>query len=446
MESIWKEVKKTIKDRIPDHSYRMWIEPICFLSSSEDGYYLSCPNEFSKKWVTEHYLRILESEIGKHMKRPCMISFRILSPSTLESNEVAVETQLELPNMSYKPIMGRLLRKEFTFDEFVVGENNHFAYYAARELTKAKRDSQNFLYLLSKTGLGKSHLSQAVGHQIINRHPRNRVCYITAEDFTNEMIHAIRHDSIDKFKDKYRSQCDVLLLEDIHFLSGKERTQVELAFTLDNLVESDKKIVFTSCYSPGEIPKMNDNLRSRISSGLISNIEPPDYKTRIKIMKRKCNMYNYRIPEDVIHYLAGELTENIRQIESGIIGVAAKSSLLGVPINLDLAQGVVKNIVVQNKAITIESIKKMVCRYFNVTISDIVSRSRKQSIVRPRQIAMYLSRKFTDQPLQEIGRSYNRYHATALHAIGAVEKELKTNPQIQKQIDILSSKLESGTF
>ena len=273
---------------------------------------------------------------------------------------------------------------------------------------------------------------------------RDRVYYITAEDFTNEMIYALRHDGAEGFQEKYRSQCDVLLLEDVQFLSGKERTQFELTMTLDALVDSGKKIIFSCCYSPAEIPKLSDTLRSRLANGMVSNIDPPNYRTRVRILERKSRLNGYSIPAEVLHYLASELTDNVRQLQSGLIGVAAKGSLLGAPIDLKLAESVVKNIVQHGKSISVDSIKKLICKHYRLTADELVSRSRKQAIVRPRQIGIYLARKYTDQPLQAIGRSFNRYHATALHAIGVIEREIKRKGPIQKQVEYLCQKLESG--
>jgi chromosomal replication initiator protein len=260
------------------------------------------------------------------------------------------------------------------------------------------------------------------------------------------MVRAFRHNAIDKFKKKYRTQCDVLLLEDIHYLSGKERTQIELALTLDTLFESGKRIIFSSCYLPAEIPKLNDKLRSRLSCGLISAIEPPNFRTRVRILQKKVEMYEYRLPENVIHYLAGELTDDVRQLESGLNGVAAKSSLMGIPVDVELAESVVKNIVRQRKLITIGVIKKLVCKYYNISSEEIMSKSRKQTLVRPRQMAIYLARRFTDAPLQTIGKSFNRYHATALHSIGCIERGLKQDNSIQKQVGFFCQKLESDKF
>jgi len=260
------------------------------------------------------------------------------------------------------------------------------------------------------------------------------------------MIHAFRHDSISNFKEKYRNKCDVLLLDDIHFLSGKERTQIELAQALDYLYEADKKIIFTSCCLPADMPKLSEQLRSRLTSGLISNIAPPCFATRVRILRKKSKTRGIRIPDNVTDYLADELSENVRQLESGLIGIAAKSSLLGAPIDMNLARSVVQNIAQHNKTITISIIKKLVCKDFSISEKDIVSRSRKQSIVVPRQISMYLARRYTQQPLQAIGKSFNRQHATAIHSIGIIDREMKKRGPIKKQVDYLCKKLDDGRF
>jgi chromosomal replication initiator protein len=447
METIWIHVKNTIKKRISGHSYRMWIEPLLLKTVEDDRVTLSTPNYFSKKRVQTHYGSLLESEFKQAAGKACRVFIEVSQrQSALENQAAVIERQMSLPSVNIQPHAGRMLRRDFTFEHFVVGVNNDFAYSAAYSLASQKSAQQNSLFLLSQPGMGKSHLSQAIGHLIIDQFPSERVYYMTAEDFTNEMIHAYRNDSIGKFKEKYRKRCDVLLLEDIHFLSGKERTQIELALTLDCLGNEDKKLIFTSCYLPADIPKMHDQLKSRLLCGLISQIDPPNFRTRVRILQKKSREHGYNFPEDVTHYLAGELSQNVRQLESGLIGVAAKSSLLGTPINIKLAESVVKNIAQRNKHITIDVIKKLVCKYYNLSMTDLTSASRKQRIVRPRQIAIYLARKYTDQPVQAIGRSFNRYHATALHSIGTVEREIKENGSVREQVKYLRKKLDTGNF
>ena len=446
METTWNKVKAEIKRQIPVHSYRMWIEPLEFVKCQEGVITLSCPNFFSKKRVQDHYGALIKSEANKIFKKAVRFSIETSVGNTVSKSRVKNSHQLPLPNFQMYPNQRCLLRRDFTFEQFVVGGNNDFAYSASLALASKKNTQQNSLFLLSKTGLGKSHLSQAIGHHILAENASNRVFYVTVEEFSNEMIQAFRNGAIDKFKKKYRENCDVLLLEDVHYLTGKARTQIELAYTLDTLYEAGKKIIFSSCYLPADIPKLNDKLRSRLSYGIISNIDPPNFRTRVRILQKKVQLNGYKVPEEVSHYLAGELTEDVRQLESGLIGVTAKASLLGAPIDLNLAESVVRNIVRHRKNITIDAIKKLVCKHFRISVKEIVSTSRKQSIVRPRQIAMYLARRYTDSPLQVIGKSFNRYHATALHSIGIIERELKGKGPVREQVEFFRLKLETGEY
>jgi len=449
MKQIWEQVKLSIKKQIPGHSYRMWIEPVEFIECKENRIVLSCTNTFSKKRILDHYGSIIKTEIKIASGKAYNLGLEVFCKTCKKENSGFKKDnniQIPLPGVNLRPHNGRLLRRDFTFDQFVVGNNNDFAYLAALDLASKNNSQQNSLFLLSKIGMGKSHLSQAIGHHIMSQYPTEHVSYITAEDFTNEMVNAFRNGSIDEFKKKYRNECDVLLLEDVHSLSGKERTQIELALILDYLFEADKKIIFSSCYLPSDIPKLNEKLISRFSYGLISNIGSPGFRTRVRILQKKSKNNGHSLPEEVIEYLASELTEDVRQLESGLIGVTAKSSILGVPIDLDLAESVTRNIVRQRKNITIDVIKKLVCKHFNIAIKDIISSSRKQNFVHPRQIAIYLSRRYTDSPLQTIGKSFNRYHATVLHSIGIVERGLKEKGAVQRQVEIFSKKLESGKF
>ncbi|OQX04689.1 MAG: chromosomal replication initiator protein DnaA [Desulfobacteraceae bacterium IS3] len=450
MKAIWEKVKAVIKERIPLHIYKMWIEPLEFKEGHGEVIALSCPNFFYKKRIEDHYALMIESEFRRLTGKLCKILIAISeekeNPKKKKSDHPEPDVQLSLPDIHAPQSGGRLLRKDFTFDRFVVGSNNDFAYSAALSLASQKDSTQNSLLLLSSTGMGKSHLSQAIGHHILSNHPFEKVYYITAEDFMNEMIHSFQSNSFEFFKEKYRNGCDVLLLEDVHFLNGKERTQVELSLALDYLFNAEKKIIFTSCCKPGDIPRLSEQLRSRLSSGLISNIEAPDFRTRIRILEKKVRENGYDIPKEVRDYLASELSENVRQLESGLIGVTAKASLMGSSIDLSLAESVVQNIVQQRKTIGADAIKKVVCKHYNISADEMLSKSRKKSLVWPRQIAIYLVRKYTDQPLQVIGKVFNRYHATILHSVAAVEKGLKEDASVRKQVEYLSQKLESGKF
>lgn len=287
METVWKRVKSTLKQRVPSHSFNMWIEPLKVTKTDESGWVVSCPNFFSKKRVEGLYGAMIKKALQHALGQDCQVSFKISNKNGNPEIKARNYLQLPLPNENLRLQSRRLFRKDFTFDSFVVGGNNDFAYSASLALASRKDSQRNGLFLLSKTGMGKSHLSQAIGNHILSINPNDRVYYITAEDFSNEMVQAYRHDAIDKFKAKYRNQCDVLLLEDVHYLSGKERTQIELALTLDTLFESGRRIIFSSCYLPTDIPKLNDKLISRLSCGLISVIDPPSFRTRVRILQKK---------------------------------------------------------------------------------------------------------------------------------------------------------------
>jgi chromosomal replication initiator protein len=451
MEKVWQKVKGTIKENIPSHVYKMWIEPVHFFKSTGENIVLVCPNNFLKKRVVENFGTLIKNELNRVAGDGCNFLLEVSRRNSGSTRPVirkteAASTQLTLPQVNAQPKNGRLLRRDFTFDQFVVGKNSDFAYMAALSLASQKKPSQNSLLLFSPPGMGKSHLSQAAGHQILSVFPKERIFYITAEDFTNEMVMAFKGNSIDEFKKKYRSCCDVLLLEDIHMLSGRTRTQEELALTLDYLNETGKKIIYSSSIQLAKIPKMSDHLKSRIALSLISEIEPPDFRTRVKILRHKARGRGLRVPSEVIEFMASELKQNVRILESGLIGVTTKSCLLGMPVDLALAESIVKNIISTRKHITIDAIKKVVSKEFDITVQNMISKSRKQSVTRPRQIAIFLSRRHTEQTIQSIGKNFNRYHATVIHSINAVEKQLKQTGEMKKQLEIIEQKLSSGNF
>jgi chromosomal replication initiator protein len=455
MDKFWAQVKSQIKKTIPDHSYRMWVDPLEVQACQNGRLCLSTPNEFFIKRLKDNYLGLFEQEFLK-LGQPVQIEFktRTASKKLLPVNGSAGGEkygnngmiQACLPGFDPQFHGGRLLKKGYTFDDFVVGDNSSFAYSASLSLAQGKMNGSGMLYLLGKTGLGKSHLSQAVGHHVIAHKKALRVYYVTAEDFTNEMIFALRNNTIDAFKEKYRKKCEVLILEDIHFLAGKTAIQKELAVTLDYLLDADRKIIFSGCDLPDDIPKLDEQLKSRLTMGLVTEIKAPDFKTRVRILKKKAKTLNCPIPLPVTEYIAQELCDNVRQLESGLFGVAAKGQLLGRHIDIELAKSVLANIRKQQKRITIDGIKRLVCQEYDITEKDLVSKSRKKQIVKPRQVAIFLSRKYTDQPIKKIGTSFKRYHATAIYSVNAVEKELRHKGVLYEQVRYLSKKIESGKF
>jgi len=453
MNDIWKTAKQSIKEQIPGHTYRMWIDGLQLVQAEGNTVVLGCNNSFSRNWINQHYVNVISGALQSAAGMAVSVKIDIMGKSSgiknvtpqkktkTPKNIPSSKQQLTLPNIHKTAFQGQLFRKGYTFDQFVVGKSNEFAYNASLSMASEKRTDNN-LYIVSKTGLGKSHLSQAIGQKVCDILPQQRIYYVTAENFANEMIQSLQKNKINQFKEKYRKLCDVFILEDIHFLAGKDHTQDELSYTLDSLMGFDKKIIFTSTYSPNEIPKLHDNLSSRLSSGLITQIDSPDYETRFRILQKKAALNGLVLPEEVNHYLATELTKNVRQLESALIGVAARSSLMKESVDLKLAEAVIGNIQQQQQEITMETVKKIVCKYYNVTNEEIISKSRKKAIVIPRQICMYLCRKFTDHSLGEIGKTFRRHHATAFHSVTAIEKKMKQNSNIKRQVSYLCDKID----
>lgn len=460
MDNFCFRIKEKLKEKMPAHSFSMWIDPLS-INMENNTVVVGCRNSFFKKRIIENYSDIIkkvlyedtqkddlyvdftESDIKEKNEKTEPVS-KIVKPTHVEKHLYSDNKQMSFFGDRFKFQNGRFLRSGYTLDNFIVGKNSEFAYSAALSLASPKRrNPYNSVFIQSDTGLGKSHLTQAVGHHILTDSPGESVYYVTAEDFTNEMVMCLKQDNISSFKERYRKNCDVLLMDDVQFLSGKARTQQELSMILDYLMEADKKIIFSGSLSPLEIPKLDTQLKSRLSSSLLSIIDKPDFSTRKKIARKKAQVLKFDIPENIIDYLASELTDSIRQLESGVKALGVRSSLLGVPLSLGLAEEILSEISERKKEITIDAIKKFVCDEFGIGIDKLVSKSRKQEIVRPRQIAIFLSRKYTDQPLQFIGKSFNRYHATAIHAIKAVEQGIKSKDVFFKQVEVLEKKLET---
>jgi chromosomal replication initiator protein len=447
MAKIWEELKGQLREKLPDKSFSLWIDPLHLLEEKEDTLVLGFPNKFSLKWITENYVDMIQENLSSRGHGNCRLDLKVrTSRKTAPPPGMVTEPeQLALINVPGNGKNGlRTLNKDFTFDRFVVGKCNEFAYSASRALATNGALPYNSLFILAKTGLGKSHLSQAMAHAILESEPARRVYYITAEDFVNEMIFALRTNRIDEFKNKYRRACDVLLLEEVHFLSGKERTQLELGYTLDALADSRKKIIFTSSLLPRDIPNLNRELSSRLTSGVITTLEKPDYETRTDILQKKAAEQGLVLSDEIIELLAKDLTGDIRQMESALRCLKAKSELLKAKIDKDLAQEVLRCHLPSRRSLTMEDIKKVVCHYFKVDPLMLESRSRKKIHAFPRNVYVYLCRQLTDLTVEQIGQSLNRNHSTILYASEVIEHKIKVDKKVKHQVDFLSQKLTDG--
>ncbi len=447
MQIDWNHVKELLKEVMDEKSYSLWVKPLRFLDSSENAISLGCPNKFSRIWVQENFSSLFHRQLSKAGINDHKLIFKVLP--NRESNKRMYNggngngKQLTLPNIPKKIRVGeKYLNSKFTFDKFVVGGCNEFAYSVSKSLANDSHYPYSSLFLLAETGLGKSHLIQAIGNSILQKKPTLKVLYITAEDFTNEMIYALRNNITDQFKNKYRKLCDVLLLEELHFLSGKEKTQIELAYTLDFLFNDEKKIIFTSPIMPEDIPGMKKMLTSRFTSGVLTTIERPGFHTRLDILKQKAIERKISLSEDVTNFLADNLTRDIRQLEGSLDSLKAISFFLKKEINMGLAKEIVKKFIPTKHLTTVKDIQKIVCKNFKVDIDALKSKSRKKIISYPRSIAIYLCRRYTDKSLEFIGRSFNRNHSTILYDYEKIKKNIKIDESVRKEVDFLCRQIE----
>jgi chromosomal replication initiator protein len=442
--NLWNQVAKALQAKVSEAAFNLWVSPIQAEESPEGKLVLGCPNRFFASWVREHYIRLIEEEI-KGLGGPVEVVLAVKDPRPSEKTSGDAR-QLGLPSITPAAAPPPVLRfsRDFTFEEFVVGDCNSFAYQAALAVANGTSGLVNSVYLLSGPGLGKSHLAQAIGNHAVAARPEMRVVYASAEEFTNEMISAIRGGRTEQFKDKYRRGCDMLLLEGVQFLSGKDKTQAELGFTLDSLCAEGKRVIFTATCLPRDIPRLRGGLRSRLSSSLITSIEAPDLPTRVKIILRKATRRGLILPGEVAHYLAESLTGDVRRLEGAVMGLAAKSSLMARPVDLSLAREVVGGFLGVRREVTIDLVQELVGQYFQVSREDLLSRSRRRQIASPRNLAMYLCRKHTRAPLAAIGAAFNRDHATVVYAAQAVEREMRKTGAFGHQVEFLSGKLVGG--
>ncbi|MFC1535331.1 chromosomal replication initiator protein DnaA [Thermodesulfobacteriota bacterium] len=445
MSTIWEEVKSHIRKELPENSFSFWINPITLLDEKDNSLVLGCPNKFSLNWIMENYKGIMEKKLADMGNNNYKLVLKVKAPEKRVPIPDIFQTskQLTLPNVSTNRGNGRRrFNKRYTFDRFVVGECNEFAYSASKALAMGGTWPYDSLFLLANTGLGKSHLSQSIGHTIRDNNPNVRAYYITAEDFVNEMIFALKNNRIEEFKNRYRRSCDVLLLEEVHFLSGKEKIQIELGYTLDTLANDKKKIIFTSSLLPKDIPNMKKELLSRLTSGIITTLEKPDYKTRVKIIEKKASERKLRLSEDITHLFAKNLSRDIRQIESALSCLRAKSDLLNAKIDLALAKEVIKCHVTYKKQLSIGNINRIVCKYYKVDPEILRSKSRKKVDSYPRNIYVYLCRNHTDATLEDIGKTINRNHSTILYSSEVIEKKIKIDNRIKNQVNFLTQKIK----
>ncbi|WFD10289.1 chromosomal replication initiator protein DnaA [Tepidibacter hydrothermalis] len=434
--SLWNNSLKLIKTELTPASFNAFFSPIEPLQITGNTILLSVPNDFTKGILEARYMNLIESSINQISSSKYKIKF-ILDEEELRDFENENTSKIEIPSYSN-------LNPKYTFDTFVIGNSNRFAHAACVAVAEAPARAYNPLFLYGGVGLGKTHLMQAIGHHILAHTKNAKVVYVSSEKFTNELINSIKDDRNEEFRNKYRN-VDVLLVDDIQFIAGKERTQEEFFHTFNTLHEANKQIIISSDRPPKEIPTLEDRLRSRFEMGLITDIQAPDFETRIAILRKKAQTENITVPNEVMSYIAKYIKSNIRELEGALTRVVAYSSLTNKEISFELAIEALKDIISSSKPqeLNVNLIKEKVSEYFNIKMDDFSSKKRTRAIAYPRQIAMYLTRELTDLSLPKIGEEFGgRDHTTVIHAHDKIVNDIKNNSDIKDRIDKMISDLK----
>jgi len=448
IEELWNKILETIKEELSPQAYNSWFSQTKVVKFGENELIISVPGDFCKDWLEKHYTAfikdILKRTLGSddNLKiefRTTDQKFSTPAHSTPHPKKNIKKTEPFLKDNEL------VLTPKYTFDSFVVGDSNRFAHAACLAVAQSPSKSYNPLFVYGGVGLGKTHLMQAIGRHITQQNNKTKVLYISSEKFTNEMIDSIRDDRTVAFRDKYRS-VDVLLIDDIQFLAGKERTQEEFFHTFNTLYDSNKQIVITSDRPPKDIPTLENRLISRFEWGLITDIQPPDFETRIAILRKKAQAENLNVPAEAIDFIAEKIPSNIRQLEGALTKLVAFSTFTKKELSVSLAQDILKDIIpLENKKISIGQIQKTVTDYYTIKVNSLLSKKRTKDVVLARQVAIYLSRELTDLSLTSIGEAFGRRdHTTIIHSYTKIKNKIKKDKGFKDIIDNLSLNIRKG--
>lgn len=443
---LWQRVKSVLSQKISDSDFKLWIEPLQCVQDDAQNVELAGPDPYFCSWVRNNYLTDIQAalqDVGFTGKPVRLSVSAVRDAQQLLPEPEKKQSQLRLPSMPVARSTVRALHPRYTFPEFMVGESNALAYSACEAMANGDSSLSPCLFIEAGTGLGKSHLTHAVAHHITSHSPGTRLHYVTSQQLTSEMVRSIKNNTMEQFKDKYHNQCDVLLMEDVQSLAGRTKTQTELAEALDVLMDCGKRIIFTGAVSPRKIPDIHDGVRSRLSSGLITTINPPDRQTRCLIIDRKARNNKLELSGEIIEFLADRVQGDIRRVESAIIGLKAKASLHKTVPDLDMAKAIVAEIVGQRQELSAVLIRNFVAGQFNVSIEDMQSKARKRVIAFPRQVSMYLARKLTEEALSEIGKAFNRDHSTVVHSIRVITEAIVRSGSVRGQVEHLVERLRN---
>jgi chromosomal replication initiator protein len=437
LDSLWDRVLTSLEGKLPASALESWLRSCRLAAVDGDQLRVAAPNKFTRDWLVQHHTEAIETAARDVLGGHPQIIFEL----DREAPPAALPAQRPTREAS-SPAFPAGLSSRYTFETFVVGNSNQFAQAASQAVAELPSKAYNPLFIYGGVGLGKTHLLHAVGHQVARLYPSLRALYLSTERFTNELINAIRFDRTAEFRAKYRN-IDLLLIDDIQFISGKERTQEEFFHTFNDLYESRRQIVVSSDSAPKEIPEIEERLRSRFEWGLIADIQPPDFETRVAIRKKKAEIERVILPDEVAYLIASRIKANIREIEGSLTRMIAFCSLSGREMTVDLAQEVLAELWgEEDKIITIEHIQRKAAEFFGVKLVDMRAKNRTKAVAFPRQIAMYLARQLTHSSLAEVGRAFGgKDHTTVLHAVEKIQTLLQEDPKFRKSLDTLTQSI-----
>ncbi|MDR1401871.1 MAG: chromosomal replication initiator protein DnaA [Puniceicoccales bacterium] len=444
--SLWNVVRNDFKNRFPSDTFRSWFEPLYVIEETADSIVFGVANSFTAIWLQENYLDIIAKCLCASAGREIKVSFKIQERAGPEVHEPAARHKSSPKQEDAQ--LGRyeipmILNKQNTFENFVVGSGNQMAHAACVAVANMPGRAYNPLFLYGDTGLGKTHLMQAVAHNVLSKSKKMNVVYTSTEKFTNEFIAELQKNNLSSFRKKYR-HVDILLIDDVHFLSGKERIQEEFFHTFNELFEAQKQIILSSDRPASEIAKLENRLVSRFQWGLVADIQAPDLETRIAILDKKATAMNLDLPRDVIEKLANKVSRNVRKLEGALNRIASYVSITKAPINSELAEHILHDLFSEEAIeITIESVQKQVCAHFKLSMDDMVGKKRPANIAFPRQIAMYLCRVLTSRSLADIGTGFGgRDHGTVIHACKTVENTIEHDASLKRTVEILQKMIQ----
>ena len=450
---LWQEVLAKIGRQVNGRQFETWFRRMRLMDVSDDSVTLGIPAAFYREWIEKHYLSLLQSSLNQVLERNVKIAFKLDAPEHKQlsfdwrearGRESAAEEETEeVPTVEtiFEPLR---LNERFVFEDFVVGPSNRLAYAAAIAAAESPGKVYNPLFIQGGVGLGKTHLLQAVCHAALKRDPAMKILFLSCEDFVNKFIIAIERGEVPFFREQCRG-VDMLVIDDIHFLANKEHTQEEFFHTFNSLYNAQKQIVLSSDCLPNDMTSMEERVVSRFQWGMVANIEPPVFETRVAIAKRKASRRGRELPNDVLNYLAEKIETNIRELEGAVIKIIGYASLMKRPIDLTIAKEALRDVLQRNRRVRLEDVRDAVVEHFKVKASDLMSRSRSKSIAHPRQVCMYLARHLTECSLEEIGAFFGgRDHTTVLYAEDKIKEACNSIPDIKHDVEALSRKISRG--